>query len=122
MDLLLPHLAGEEDEFVHLADRNLVCDGVNIPMHTLILARESRVLAQLFSSLEEAGRGDRQLGEIFAGEKLKTVLLVLYLLYNCNHAAVKDAMKHGVRGASSRPGYVLSSAPTDPSLWQAVVG
>lgn len=124
----LPHLAGEHEDFVALADAFCIHESIHIPMHTLILGRESRVLAQLFNSLkEESSKRDapHPLGEakIFAGEDLETVLLTLYLLYNPSLNVMKETMYQGIKsevinGASVIP---LPPAGKAPGLWQATM-
>ena len=93
-------------------------------MHSLVLARESRVLAQLFSSLEESGKGERQLGEakIFSGEKLQTVLLTLYLLYNSNPEVLKRTMQWGFKPSKEKnEKFWLPSTEKAPEVWQETI-
>jgi len=81
-----PHLKFQSTEFIDLADAEALIDGVKIPLHSHVLAKSSKVFAQLFSSFREDNTGNRgvptSVTELFAGESLKGVLLLLLMFYH----------------------------------------
>jgi hypothetical protein len=96
-----PHLKNQSAEFIALADTEAVVKGITIPLHSHVLAKSSRVFAQLFSALAEDADTDDDnkkrrrtttgsrpsknpfsVTELLAEEPLEAVLLLLLILYN----------------------------------------
>jgi hypothetical protein len=81
-----PHLNFQSTEFIDLADAEVLIDGFSIPLHSHVLANSSKVFAQFFSSFPEDITGNRgaptSVTELFAGESLKGVLLLLLMFYH----------------------------------------
>lgn len=81
-----PHLKFQSVEFIDLADAEAIIDGVTVPLHSHVLANNSKVFAQLFSSLAEDDTGNRgtptSVTELLAGESLEGVLLLLLMFYH----------------------------------------
>lgn len=84
------YLRDQSAEFVGLADVEAVVDGIRIPMHSHVLAKNSKVFAQFFSSLVENDDGSKRgtptkptsVTPWFDGESLEAVLMLLEFFYN----------------------------------------
>jgi hypothetical protein len=89
-----------------------------------VLARASRVFAQLFTSLAEASQpaapAVTDVTDLFAGVSLSTALTTVFMLYNSDKASVTAAFEHNQwsdDGGGWNPNIEL-----EPKLLQSVVG
>jgi hypothetical protein len=98
-----PHLKNQSAEFIELADAEAVINGITIPMHSHVLAKNSKVFAQFFSSLTEDDDGSKRgtpgkptsVTHWFDGESLETVIMILLLFYNPENKPIGHLFQSG---------------------------
>ena len=135
-----PHLRRQSPEFIALADVIVAVNGLNIPLHSHVLAKTSKVFAQLFSSFAESGATGTAskptpVTDLFTGEEIATTLLFMVLIYNPDKACITSIFRDKQWGGTGNlepwgtprdvvkppPVAICPNSKITPALLQSVV-
>lgn len=129
-EMQYPHFRNQSPEFIALADVVVAVNGSNIPLHSHVLAKSSKVFAQLFASFAESGNTGTPtkpapVTDLFTGEDIATILLFMVLMYTPDQACLTAIFRDcswGTGDSGDPPDATFCpNSEVTPELLQSVV-